>query len=46
MPRLIQLAAELPASPDPLFDLFLDREQHAAFTAAAVESGRWPTEWY
>jgi len=43
MPRTIQLAAELPATPDRLFDMFLDAEQHAAFTGApvrvAAESG-------
>ena len=36
MPRLIQLAAELPASPDRLFDMYLDPVQHTAFTGAPV----------
>ncbi len=36
MPRLIQLAAELPASADRLFDMYLDPVQHAAFTGAPV----------
>ncbi len=36
MPRLIQLAAELPASADRLFDMYLDPMQHAAFTGAPV----------
>jgi len=36
MPRLIRLAAVLPASPDRLFDMYLDPVQHAAITGAPV----------
>ena len=36
MPRTIQLAASLPASPDRLFDMYLDPVEHAAFTGSAV----------
>src|SRR2546426_4585389 len=36
MPRTIQLAASLPASPDRLFDLYLDPAEHAAFTGSPV----------
>lgn len=36
MPRTIQLAASLPASPDRLFDMYLDPAEHAAFTGAPV----------
>jgi uncharacterized protein YndB with AHSA1/START domain len=36
MPRTIQLAASLPASPDRLFDMYLDPVEHAAFTGAPV----------
>ena len=36
MPHTIQLAASLPASPDRLFDMYLDPVEHAAFTGAPV----------
>lgn len=36
MPRTIQIAASLPASPDRLFDMYLDPVEHAAFTGAPV----------
>ena len=39
MPRNIIMAASLPASPDKLFDMYLDAASHAAFTGlpAAIE---------
>lgn len=36
MPRTIHIAAGLPASPDELFDMYLDPELHAAITGAPV----------
>jgi len=36
MPRTIQLAASLPASPDRLFDMYLDPVEHSAFTGSPV----------
>jgi activator of HSP90 ATPase len=36
MPRTIILAASLPATPDKLFDMYLDAEAHAAFTGLPV----------
>ena len=36
LPRTIQLAASLPAPPDRLFDMYLDSEEHSAFTGAPV----------
>lgn len=39
MPRTIQQAAVLPASPDRLFDMYLDPSMHAAFTGAPVTIG-------
>ena len=36
MPRTIQIAAQLPESPDRLFDMYLDPLIHAAFTGAPV----------
>ena len=36
MPKNVILAASLPAAPDRLFDMYLDAEQHAAFTGAPV----------
>ena len=36
MARTIQTAASLPASPDRLFDMYLDPEAHAAFTGMPV----------
>lgn len=42
MPRMIQSAAFLPASPDRLFDMYLDAVTHAAFTGAPVEISAQP----
>ena len=36
MTRTIQLAVSLPASPDRLFEMYLDPVEHAAFTGAPV----------
>jgi len=36
MPRTIQQAAVFPASPDRLFDMYLDPAAHAAFTGSPV----------
>jgi activator of HSP90 ATPase len=36
MPRNIIMAASLPASPDKLFDMYLDAAAHAAFTGLPV----------
>jgi uncharacterized protein YndB with AHSA1/START domain len=36
MPRTIQFAVSLPASPDRLFDMYLDPVEHAAFTGSPV----------
>ena len=36
MSRVLQLAVDLPASPDRLFDMYLDPVAHAAFTGAPV----------
>ena len=36
MSRTIQLAASLPASPERLFDMYLDPVEHAAFTGSSV----------
>ena len=36
MPRTIQLAASLPASPDRLFDMYLDPIEHSAFSGSPV----------
>jgi activator of HSP90 ATPase len=36
MPRNIIMAASLPASPDKLFDMYLDATEHAAFTGLPV----------
>ena len=36
MSKTIQLAAALPASPDRLFDMYLDPKEHAAFTGSPV----------
>ena len=36
MPRTIQIAAQLPESPERLFDMYLDPVIHAAFTGAPV----------
>lgn len=37
MPYTIHLAAELPAPPAEIFDLYLDRKAHAAITGAPVQ---------
>jgi len=42
MPRTIQQAATLPASPERLFDMYLDPSAHAAFTDAPVIIGVQP----
>jgi len=42
MPRMIQLAASLPAPPERLFDMYLDPVEHAAFTGAPVTIGAAP----
>ena len=39
MPRTIQIAASLPASPGILFDMYLDPKSHAAVTGAPVSIG-------
>jgi uncharacterized protein YndB with AHSA1/START domain len=39
MPRTIQIAASLPASPDELFDMYLDPELHATITGAPASIG-------
>jgi uncharacterized protein YndB with AHSA1/START domain len=39
MPRTIQIAASLPASPDVLFDMYLDPAAHAAVIGAPVTIG-------
>lgn len=39
MPRTIHLAASLPASPNELFDMYLDPKLHAAITGAPVSIG-------
>ena len=36
MPRNIIMAASLPATPEKLFDMYLDAEAHAAFTGLPV----------
>ena len=36
MPRTIQIAASLPASPERLFDMYLDPAEHSAFTGGPV----------
>jgi activator of HSP90 ATPase len=40
MPRILILAASLPAAPDMLFDMYLDPAEHAAFTGlpATIEA--------
>ncbi len=38
MPRTITLAASLPATPHRLYDMYLDPEQHSAFTGARSRS--------
>ena len=39
MPRNVILAASFPATPDQLFDMYLDPNEHAAFTGAPVSIG-------
>jgi uncharacterized protein YndB with AHSA1/START domain len=36
LPRTIQIAASLPASPDRLFDMYLDPVEHSAFSGSPV----------
>lgn len=36
MPRNVILAASFPTSPDRLFDMYLDPQEHAAFTGSPV----------
>jgi activator of HSP90 ATPase len=36
LPKTVMTAALLPASPDRLYDMYLDPEQHAAFTGSPV----------
>lgn len=36
MPKNVIIAASLPASPDRLFDIYLDPREHAAFTGSPV----------
>jgi hypothetical protein len=42
MPKNLILAASLPASPERLFDMYLDPMEHAAFTGAPVTIGAHP----
>ena len=42
MPSNVILAASFPTSPDRLFDMYLDPNEHAAFTGAAVSIGPCP----
>ncbi len=42
MPKTIIQAAVLPASPDRLFDMYLDPAEHGAFTGAPVTIGSAP----
>ncbi len=42
MPRNVILAASFPASPDRLFEMYLDPKEHAAFTGAPVSIGLSP----
>jgi uncharacterized protein YndB with AHSA1/START domain len=39
MPRTIHLAVALPATPDELFDMYLDPDRHAAITGEPVTIG-------
>ncbi len=39
MPRTIHLAVALPATPDELFDMYLDPDRHAAITGEPVSIG-------
>lgn len=36
MPKLVQQSVALPASPERLYDMYMDPSQHAAFTGAPV----------
>jgi uncharacterized protein YndB with AHSA1/START domain len=42
LPRTIQLAVSLPASPNRLFEMYLDPVEHAAFTGAPVTISNQP----
>ena len=42
MPRTLIQAATLPASPERLFDMYLDPKSHAAFTGSPVEISEKP----
>ena len=42
MSKNVIIAASLPAVPERLFDMYLDRELHAAFTGARSKSPRGP----
>jgi len=42
MARTIQLAASLPATPDRLFDMYLDPAEHSAFTGSPVTVSQAP----
>jgi activator of HSP90 ATPase len=42
MPKTIQQTVVLPASPDQLFDMYLDPKQHAVITGGAVMISRGP----
>jgi activator of HSP90 ATPase len=42
MPKTVQQTAVLPASPDRLFDMYLDPKQHAAITGADVSISSQP----
>ena len=39
MAKNVILAVELPATPEKLFDMYLDPRQHAAITGAPVQIG-------
>jgi activator of HSP90 ATPase len=42
MPRILSLAALMPAEPELLFDMYLDPDRHATFTGAPVTIGPQP----
>ena len=42
MPSNVILAAFFPATPDQLFDMYLDPQEHAAFTGSPVSIGQSP----
>ena len=43
MPRNVILAAYFPATPEQLFDIYLDSQAHAAFTGAGIH---WEYPWH